>query len=557
MPWARKVAVLSALIALIATVYTLGAATPQEALASSHEIKSVSPGWSLTPSGIDTGDYFRLIFFTSTKRIPNSSNIADYNTFVRDAAGAGHTNIRGYKSGFRVVGCTAADDARDNTATTFTNANKGVPIYWLKGNKVADNYQDFYNGNWDDEANEKTELGNNGPDTSQVDNFPVTGCESNGTEAFFAGSSQALGKTSVRLGNLNSTQSGVGPLSGSGGADPALSRHMYGLSQVFQVVPSNTGTLTTGGTPRTGSINGSDVGEYWRVQLHQNGKYRIDVKGSESSQYGGTLTNPRIKLLAGSNQLELLNNGANGVSQTGSETLATGGGIGKNSRLDIKVTGETKYYYLLIHRGAGDNGSFTLTANRLDYPQGRLAPDITVTYELLSTSGIQWLEPAKTHNDISAPINGYHIQRRTLPNGSWGGTTIKTPGILTHSWPGQTPGQSHEIRVRSNHSDKGDNTHRWGYTTIYTDDCATTGTQTDACSILVNTSKKGRINYTTSTDTDAYNIRLTGGRTYVIRVNGKSTGAGSLVDPKLVLRRASDNSNVGNDNNGAGGSTPS
>ena len=44
------------------------------------------------------------------------------------------------------------------------------------------------------------------------------------------------------------------------------------------------------------------------------------------------------------------------------ETLATGGGVqDKNSRLDIKVTGETRYYYMLIHRGAGDNGSFTLT----------------------------------------------------------------------------------------------------------------------------------------------------------------------------------------------------
>ena len=38
---------------------------------------------------------------------------------------------------------------------------------------------------------------------------------------------------------------------------------MYGLSQVFELIqlPSNAGTLTTGGTPRTGSINGSDVPE--------------------------------------------------------------------------------------------------------------------------------------------------------------------------------------------------------------------------------------------------------------------------------------------------------
>ena len=59
---------------------------------------------------------------------------------------------------FRVVGCTAADDAQDNTATTYTTANKGVPIYWLNGNKVADEYEAFYDGGWDDEANDKNEL---------------------------------------------------------------------------------------------------------------------------------------------------------------------------------------------------------------------------------------------------------------------------------------------------------------------------------------------------------------------------------------------------------------
>ena len=138
---------------------------------------------------------------------------------------------------------------------------------------------------------------------------------------------------------------------------------MYGLSQVFQVIqlPSNTGTLTTGGTPRTGSITGSDTGEYWRVKLHQNVPYRIDVKGSESSQYGGTLTNPRIKLFANNTLVELLNNGADGVSQTGSETLATGGCAGHNSRLEIKPIHETKYYYLLIHRADGDDGTYTVT----------------------------------------------------------------------------------------------------------------------------------------------------------------------------------------------------
>ena len=87
-------------------------------------------------------------------------------TFIRTNADAGHTGIRPYADGFNVVGCTATRnsftegllpgvDARDNTSTTGT----GVPIYWLKGARVANNYADFYDGSWDDEANVKNESG--------------------------------------------------------------------------------------------------------------------------------------------------------------------------------------------------------------------------------------------------------------------------------------------------------------------------------------------------------------------------------------------------------------
>ena len=71
-----------------------------------------------------------------------------------------------------MVGCTAAVDARDNTSTTYTATDKGVPIYWLNGAKAADQYEDFYDGSWDDEANDKNESGTNGLDTSQSRQLP-------------------------------------------------------------------------------------------------------------------------------------------------------------------------------------------------------------------------------------------------------------------------------------------------------------------------------------------------------------------------------------------------
>ena len=89
----------------------------------------VAYGWSLIPSGLAVGKKFRLLFISSTKRNAVSTKIADYNTHVQNAAAAGHTDIRDYSSGFRVVGSTSTVDARDNTSTTGT----GVPIYWLNG----------------------------------------------------------------------------------------------------------------------------------------------------------------------------------------------------------------------------------------------------------------------------------------------------------------------------------------------------------------------------------------------------------------------------------------
>ena len=112
--WAKRLTMLSALIALIATVYALGASTPREALASGH-VEYVPLDWSLKPAGIGPGERFRLVFLSSTKRDATSTDIADYNTFVQDLALSGHANIHDHASRFKVVGCTEDIDARDNT----------------------------------------------------------------------------------------------------------------------------------------------------------------------------------------------------------------------------------------------------------------------------------------------------------------------------------------------------------------------------------------------------------------------------------------------------------
>ena len=521
---------------------------------------TVTANWSLKPDGLSRGDQFRLLFYSSTKRDAESNDITDYNSFVQDRAAAGHPDIQQYAEEFTAVGCTEDVDARDNTSTTYTSNNKGVPIYWINGIKVVDDYEDFYDGSWDNEANDqdRNENGNTGPDSALNANYPWTGCEHNGTEASAFGVSEALGVSgSLVVGRPDTTGSDNGPLSSSQTEHPSSERPMYGISQVFTILPGNTGTLTTGGTPRSETLGSSDTGNYWQVNLHKNVRYRIDVKGSESSQYGGTLTNPRLQLIAGSDRIQLLNGSSPGVSQTETQTEATGGGAGQNSRLDIKVleAGNTgTYYHLHVHKGADDHGSYTITVNRLDWPQGRLAPDITVNIERFPAIGIQWDEPARTHHDIRAPMDGYKVQYRTLPDGSWSAESTESLSETSHEVSSNLPqGQKYEVRVRSYHDDPHpNNTYRWGYATVYSDDCEDERART--CSIDVNQTKNGRINYERSPneDIDGYTVDLVSGRTYIIRVNGKSTSHGTLVDPYLELFIGEFHKVASNDNGGSG-----
>ena len=96
----------------------------------------------VVPVNILIGDEFRLLFVTSGARDATSSNIADYNAFVQDAAAAGHSGIQDYSGQFRALASTADVDAIDNTATNHTNDNPGVRIWWLNSFLgAADHYR--------------------------------------------------------------------------------------------------------------------------------------------------------------------------------------------------------------------------------------------------------------------------------------------------------------------------------------------------------------------------------------------------------------------------------
>ena len=217
-------------------------------------ITEVPADWSLVPSGLQEGDQFRLLFISSAPRNASPSEIATYNTWIQARAANGHTDIQDYSSSFQAVGSTEDMDARDNTYTTYTSSDKGVAIYWLGGNKVADDYEDFYDEDWDEEASMKNESG-----TAESGVTAWTGSDHDGTEMLQGTpeTSRALGNSNnawVRFGKTNSDEHG--PLSGAT-ANRSNNKRIYGLSGVFEVVAGNnpaTGEPTITGTAQVGGV---------------------------------------------------------------------------------------------------------------------------------------------------------------------------------------------------------------------------------------------------------------------------------------------------------------
>ena len=190
----------------------------------------VPADWPLQPSAITAGGTFRLIFKSSGTRDATSSDIAVYNAFVQAQAAAGHSAIRPYSANFRALGSTASTHARNNTCTTGTS----VPIYWLNGRKVADNYGDFYDGTWDDETRPKNEHGSG----TSVGRF-WTGSNNNGTGATDDHQRQLGATNGQGAGGCDSVSSGA--LNASGGVLKNTfgcrtgSRPLVAVSQLFLV----------------------------------------------------------------------------------------------------------------------------------------------------------------------------------------------------------------------------------------------------------------------------------------------------------------------------------
>ena len=390
---------------------------------------TVPADWSLIPTGLSTDDKFRLLFLSSTKRNASSTDIADYNTFIQTRAAAGHADIRAYSTGFRAVGCTAVVDARDNTYTYYTTTDKGVPIYWLNGAKAADEYEDFYDGSWDDEANDKNESGTNGPDTSVSANRPLTGCGHDGTEAFNLGNfSRALGATSVRLGQPNRSGSGDGPLSSDSATSlNSITRPMYGLSGVFQVaaavvVPNNPPAFSADTAARSVAENtaaGQNVGAALTATDADSDTLTYTLEGTDAASFD---------IVSGSGQIR--------------------------TRTGVTYNHEAKSTYTVIVKADDGNGgtdtiAVTITVTDVDEPPGQpAAPTVSATAGSTTSLDVTWTAPTNTGPAIAS----YDLQYRAGTSGNFtnGPQNVTGTSAAIGSLAADT---SYEVQVRATNAE--------------------------------------------------------------------------------------------------------
>ena len=112
------------------------------------------------------------------------------------------------------------------TDTTYTNNDRGLPIYWVGGGRVADDYADFYDGDWENETSATDRDGR----SISLSVAPWTGSASDGTELVEDGVSLALGESRVGYG-----APGADPLHSSFTAANTEMRPLYVLMAPFEV----------------------------------------------------------------------------------------------------------------------------------------------------------------------------------------------------------------------------------------------------------------------------------------------------------------------------------
>ena len=130
---------------------------------------------------------------------------------------------------------------------------------------------------------------------------------------------------------------------------------------------STTGYVQPDGDPATGDIDANRDLDFFKVPLVAGRSYRIDVKGDEASDYGGTLDNPYVTLVSSTAQ-SLNSQSEELASFTGDEghrVSDRNSGRGYNARLKVEVN-VTDTYFIVVQRNISlEIGTYTVVVTTI------------------------------------------------------------------------------------------------------------------------------------------------------------------------------------------------
>ncbi len=351
--------------------------------------------WDLKPADVAAGQPFRLMFLNTGGVAGTRGDIGFYNGNSqnnRSGAGGGHASIRGFAGEFRALMSTAAVDARDNTATT----GDGVPIYWLDGEKVADNYADFYDGSWDS-RNPRNRFGNGVSVATTV--LTGTNADGSGDLLFLPG-----GGGPYRIGRLNQ---GEGAEIRSAMTNSTFNAQ-YALSPVLTVAAPGEAAIAA-------VLDGLSlsVGELSPPFAPATLVYNVEVPSATATF---TLT-PSVSAARTNHQLIAISATHDGVDTLPAATLASGTvasiplnvGVNTISVKVIAIDAPAQSYTLRVTRPSDDT---TLSAVELAPSTG--APIVagrvgqTTEYRAGVANDVSsiTLRPTTTHPDATVTVNG-------------------------------------------------------------------------------------------------------------------------------------------------------
>ena len=372
--------------------------------------------WPLKPLGLGAGETFRLLFMTEDHRDATAADIGVYDAHVREAARDGHAAVRRYADHFRVVGSTAAVDARDHTRTNPNNAgHTDAEVWWLNGERVAANNAGFWSDTWENwaMADRRFESG----ERSTSNDWPWTGTRTDGAKE-----ANPLGASNARRGRFSTTDADTGPISYNTIAS-TQDHAFYGISPLFRVEPtpvnappgepavmSNLGqadgaalTVTTASTVR-------DRAQSFRTGKN-GGHYRLNSVDVEFAEIGDSdaARDLRVQIWAGSGgspgstAADVLADLARPSMPVGSAdrtfTFTYQGDDGSGLRLEPNTT----YWVYVYDASVQPNSTYTLRATAsnserlqgLRLPEGWSIGDGHSSWSLYPNPAVSW----STHSE--------------------------------------------------------------------------------------------------------------------------------------------------------------